>query len=105
MGLFDAIDEDIIEDIVNEITEEIAESAVEEAIDLMWSSCVNEGQETLIGDIESDVYDQVEDIQQGDYQEVESDHPEAVGLIMEAANEICSSAAEECLEIRQEAGL
>lgn len=101
MGLLD----DLLEVIVEEICQEIAESFVSEAIDTMWGMVANDGQESLISEIEGDYADQVEGVSEGDFEPVESSHPEAVGIITDTGNAICSAGAEICNQIRNAASL
>lgn len=95
--------DEIIDEIIDEICNAIAEMAVEAAIDAMHSLVVNEGQETLVGDIEGDVEDQVEGISNGEYEAVDTDHPEAIGEIVDGVNNFLDDIAGMCEQIREAA--
>lgn len=101
MGLID----ELIELLVEEICNEIAESFVNEAIDTMWGMVGNAGQEAIIGDCTGDFEEQVENISQGDFDEVVSGHPEAVSIITDTGNAICATGAEICDNIRDAASI
>lgn len=88
------------DDFIDEICNEIAEDAVSNAIDYMFGSCVNEGQESLVGDVSGEFEDQAENIADGEFYPVSSEHPEAIGLMVDVANEICASGAHICGLIR-----
>lgn len=89
-----------MDEIADAICAEIAEGMVMSAIDTMAGMCVNEGQSSLIDSCAGDYEDQIEDVANGDFSAVESDHPEAVGGITEVGNMICETAAEICDAVR-----
>lgn len=90
-----------MDEIIDEMCAAIAEGMVGDAIDTMFSMCVNEGQESLIDDCSGDYEDQIEDISEGEFSEVESGHPEATGIINEVGNMICGAAANICAQLRE----
>lgn len=81
-------------DFIEELCQSNAEKMVESMIDYMWSSAVNAGQEALIANIEDDLMDQVDPIANGEYEPLETDHPEAIGEIVETVNDFCNQTAE-----------
>lgn len=104
MGLLDSIfggGDTEVEGDGSDIREALAQKAVESSIDIMYSLCVNNGQATLIESVESDFADQVDSIADGDFDEVDSDHPEAVGAITAIGNAICDQAANICEAIKE----
>lgn len=90
----------ILDELIEELCNEVAEYFVSEAVETMWGMVANAGQEAIIGDCEGDFLDQVEDISNGDFEEVESGHPEAVGIITDTGNAICGAGAQICDFIR-----
>lgn len=91
----------ILEAIVDEICQEIAENFVSEGMETMWGMVGNAGQESLISDIEGDYMDQVDSVADGEFDPVESDHPEAVGIITDVGNAYLAAGAAICELIRQ----
>jgi hypothetical protein len=105
MGLLDSIfgggGETEIEGDGSDVREQIAETGVNAAIDVMYAMCANNGQATLIESVESDFSDQVDQIADGEFEEIESNHPEAVGEITDVGNAICKQAADICDAIKE----
>lgn len=94
-----------LDEIIDEICENIAEMVVEAGMETMWSMVVNAGQETLVGDIEGDYLDQVEAVAEGEFEPVDTDVPEAIGIICDVGNAYLAAGAEICNQIREAANL
>lgn len=90
----------MLDEIVDEICQEIAEEACETAVDYMYGSCVNAGQESLVGEMEDQVWDQAEAISNGEAEGLDPPVPEAVGEMAEVASGILEHAASQCAVIR-----
>lgn len=94
MGFLDLFDE------VDYVCDQIAEAFVILAIEVMLSMCANAGQFTIVVETLDDYVDQIQDISDGEFDEVWSPHPEATQEINDEGNDICQAGADLCQEIR-----
>lgn len=85
---------------IEEICARIADGAIAAAISTAYGMCVNEGQLAIIDDAVPSIEACWGAIFEGASAEVSFPHPEAVGEIEGAVNEILSSAADQCAELR-----
>lgn len=92
--------DDFISAILDELCQEVAEQAIEMCIEILDSEPVNEGQQSLAWDAMPEYEDQLEDIADGDFEPVETPHPEAIGQMIEECNGICEAAAYICNAIQ-----
>lgn len=88
------------EAIVERICESLSTATVEGCTEQALDRCANNGQLALITDIMDGWLGQQDSISNGDFDPVETTHPEAVGQIVEHANYRCQRAAEECAKLR-----
>lgn len=90
-----------MDEIVDEICAEIAEGMCGAASDYGWGSVVNAGQETQFGDVDDQIWSQVDGIADGEAEGVEGG--DAVSEIAMVCSEILETAANICSNIREAA--
>lgn len=93
----DALDVEIL-------CEEIALAMGTEGWFLMKGMCGNKGQEAILDNAEDDWWACVEDASQGDPSDFETDHDDAVEVIVGAGNDILDAIAIICEDIRTSQG-
>lgn len=92
--------QDVVEQLVEQQCQEIADGAVEECISTMFSMCGNAGQESIIGGAADNAADCVDEVAQGIFGGFDSDHMEAVYIIVGAGNDILGAASDTCSALR-----
>lgn len=85
---------------IDEICARIADAAINAAISTAYGMCGNEGQLAIIDGGIGDIEGCWEAIFEGSGAEVSFAHPEAVGQIEDAVNEILEQAADQCADVR-----
>lgn len=81
---------------------DVADSFVNEAAQMAWGMVGNAGQEALVSDIEGDIYSSWDDVYNGTGGiSIESDHPEAIGIICEVVSLLLEVGAGQCRFIRE----
>lgn len=90
-----------MDEIVDMICSEIAEGMCGAASDYGWSSVVNAGQESQMGEVDDQIWSQVDGVAEGEAEGVEGG--EAVQEIAMVCSEILETAADICAAIREAA--
>lgn len=88
------------DDIADEMCAAISDAAFGVGVGMMLGMCGNAGQESIIENVIDDYADAAEAAFEGDFEEISSDHDEAVGMIIDVGNEIMAEAAQQCADIR-----
>jgi hypothetical protein len=88
---------------VDRLCHEIAAAAAETAVGTMLNMCGNAGQASIISSAAGGVEAQIDDIANGNASSIDADHKDAVGIILQAGEDILQDAAQRCATIREAA--